>query len=198
MVFPHPTSERPLSHSDCARAANCVRQGTPQSKSFETYTSFVNNFDRANHYVRKLNHHEAFQKFVQVSSCCVLLVAWAAAEQHSGRSCLRTTERAVSGHCHNLIDAVPSGCALRPRLWKQQLDATTRNKLRLNDFLIMPIQRIPRYELLLGVRVTSTVRVPVRSARTAHPHPPRPASAPRMVGSAVAAANVDGDPSDAR
>jgi len=37
-----------------------------QSKSFEVYTSFVNNFDRAMAYVRKLNTSEAFQKFVAV------------------------------------------------------------------------------------------------------------------------------------
>ena len=37
-----------------------------QSKSFEAYTSFVNNFDRASHYARKIGTLEAFQKFLQV------------------------------------------------------------------------------------------------------------------------------------
>ena len=52
-------------HAACA-GLPCAR-ACCQSKSFELYTSFVNNFDRANHYARKLmNNNEGFQKFVAV------------------------------------------------------------------------------------------------------------------------------------
>ena len=63
-----------------ALTAGLGRRACHQSKSFELYTSFVNNFDRANHYARKLmNNNEGFQKFVAVCDACTLSHALAGA-----------------------------------------------------------------------------------------------------------------------
>ena len=58
-----PTHAPYLRQRRIVKASQAIRI---QSKSFEVYTSFVNNFDRAMAYVRKLNTNEAFQKFVAV------------------------------------------------------------------------------------------------------------------------------------
>jgi len=87
---PGPTHAPYLRQRRIVKASQAYRI---QSKSFEVYTSFVNNFDRAMAYVRKLNTNEAFQKFVAV-------------QQHE---CLRHRVKveALTGERHDVSHAPP-------------------------------------------------------------------------------------------
>lgn len=158
---PEHGGRRPL--AACGARASDSRpryRGLRQTEHIEMYTHYVNNFDAACLVIAAHKNDPLWKKFIDVrprcgSSACVSVPIAARA------ACAPLRLRACGGVDGREGEGVRTGTTDRsPRTWPHRVLQDKRDfhgtKESLSDLLITPVQRIPRYVLLLQLILKNT------------------------------------------